>query len=323
MKVLSWVGGVCLAVSLLAPVSAAAQGGGSRSTAAKDSPEAKAASYLKGGAKAAAVGEWDDAYAEYKLAWSMNPSWEAAAGRGKAAYKTKRYAESIDMLAYYLREAPAAKVSAKQRAEAEAWLKDARSKTGILVITGPEGGDVLLDDEQIGKTPIADGIPVDPGDHKVEVRFGSTGETKMTPITAGAKVTLDFTPKKAGPGKTVIVKEEGVFTPQVRTAAVIGGGALAVGGIVAGGVMLGVSFAKTDEKREAEANPYGRETAMSAAQAASEAKSAALWCFVGGGAAALGTGAFYFFTRPRVKAPVNAGVVVGPEGPSIWASGHF
>ena len=33
--------------------------------------------------------------------------------------------------------------------------------------------------------------------------------------------------------------------------------------------------------------------------------------------------AFYFLTRPRVKAPVNAGAFVGPSGPSVWVSGQF
>lgn len=327
MKVLSWLSGVCIVAGLIVPGTAMAQGkpGGAKPTATPkaDSPQAKAASYMKEGARAASAGEWDDAYAEYKLAWSVLQSWETAGGLGRAAYKTGHYAESIQRLEFYLREAPASRVSAKQRAEAEGWLKDAKAKTGLLVITGPAGDDVLLDDEPIGKTPMTDGIPVDPGKHRVEVRHGTQGETKMIEITGGARAELDFTPPKAGPGKTVILKEEGVFTPQVRTAAVIGGGVLALGGLAAGGVMLGISFAKTDEKREAEGNPYGFETATSAAKAASEAQNAALWCFVGGGAAALGTGAFYFFTRPRVKAPVNAGAFVGPHGPSLWVNGQF
>jgi len=122
---------------------------------------------------------------------------------------------------------------------------------------------------------------------------------------------------------TVIVREEGVFTPQVRTAAVIGGGVFALGGLAAGGIMLGVSFAKGDERQKAESDPKGRDPAQAAAQAESTALNAALWCLVGGGAAAVGTGVFYLVTRPRAKAPVKAGAFVGPAGPSIWVQGQF
>ena len=337
MKFLSWALVACFSVGLLAPSGALAQakGGGKAggkagagptrpSSGATKEPSAKdkAAVFAKEGAQAAASGEWDDAYADYAIAWSIDPSWEIAAALGRAAYKTKHYAESIQRLQFYLREAPAAKVSAKDRTEAEAFIQDAKSKTGLITIKGPDGGDVLIDGTEVGKTPLAEPLIVDPGSHKIEVRRGAQGETKTAEIVAGGKIDLDFTPKPATP-KTVIVKEEGVFTPQVRTAAVIGGGALALGGLVAGGVLMGVSFTKADERQKAETDPYGIDVAKNAAQAEADMRSAAIWCFVGGGAAAIGTGVFYLVTRPTVKAPVNAGAVVGPQGSSIWISGKF
>lgn len=340
MKVLTRLVAVCLSAALMAPGAAAAQGkggaaksapakadaskgGGAKAGAKEETPKEKAAPYLKGGAKAAAAGEWDDAYAEYQIAWSIHRDWEIAGGLGKASFKTGHFAEAIQRLEVYLKDAPAAKVSAKERSEAEGMIREARAKTGTIVLLAPDGSDVLVDGEDIGKTPLGAPVPLDPGKHKIEVRQGTKGETKEADVAAGAMVTLDFTPPKAPPPKTVIVKEEGVFTPQVRTAAVIGGGALALGGLAAGGVMLGLSFAKADEKKKAELDPFGFDQAKAASQAQADAMNAALWCFVGGGAAAVGTGVFYLVTRPRVKAPVEAGAVVGPQGGSIWIHGQF
>jgi hypothetical protein len=121
----------------------------------------------------------------------------------------------------------------------------------------------------------------------------------------------------------VFLKEAGVFTPQVRTAAVIGGGALALGGIAAGGVMLGLSFAKNDELQKAKLDPFGQETAKAAAQAKADALSTAIWCFGAGGLAAAGTVAFYMVTRPKAPPPVKAGAFVGPRGPGVWVEGRF
>ena len=346
MKALSWLGAACLVGGLIVPCTAAAQKkptpatpksskpapakpdpatskGTTKDKDKEETPQEKAAKYVKQGARAAAAGQWDDAHAEYSIAWSIDRSWEAAAGLGKAAYKTQHYAEALARLAFYLREAPATKVSPKERAEVEGWIQDAKAKTGTVVLKGPAGDDVLVDGEDAGKTPLAEPIVLDPGKHKVEVRRGAQGETRIAEITAGAKIELDFTPPKAAPPTTVIVKEEGILTPAVRTAGVLSGGALALGGIAAGGVMLGLSFAKADEKQKAMLNPFGFEAASAAAKAQADAQSTAIWCFAGGGVAAVGTIVFYVVTRPRVPPPVKAGAFVGPKGPSFWVEGQF
>jgi hypothetical protein len=120
-----------------------------------------------------------------------------------------------------------------------------------------------------------------------------------------------------------VPKDDGAFSPQVRTAVLIGGGTLALGGLVAGGISLGLASAKGDEKKKALGDPEGRDAANAAARAEASVLNVAIWCFVGGGATALGTGAFYFLTRPRAKPPVSGAVFVGPSGPSIWIEGQF
>lgn len=361
VKAFSWLGAACLVGGLLVPCTAAAQKkpapatpkaakpapgkpdpaaskgtpkdpagskgaakdpAGSKGTPKEETPQEKAAPYIKEGARAAAAGEWDDAHAEYTIAWSIDHSWEIAAGLGKAAYKTAHFAEALQRLGFYLREAPAAKVSAKERAEIEGWIKDAKSKVGTVTLKGPAGDDVLVDGEDVGKTPLAEALPLDPGKHKIEIRRGAQGETRIAEVVAGASLVLDFTPVPVAP-KTVIVEKEDVLSPAVRTAGVLSGGALALGGIAAGGVMLGLSFAKNDELQKASLDPFGQEAAKAAAQAKADALSTAIWCFGGGGLAAVGTVVFYVVTRPKAPPPVKAGAFVGPGGPGVWVQGRF
>lgn len=334
MKVLSRVAVGCVALGLFVPDGAIAQtkgaaksgkpaaSGKTSASPKEESPKDKAAAFAKLGAKAAASGEWDDAYADYAIAWSIDPSWSTAAGLGKAAHKTAHHAEAVQRLQFFLREAPADKVSAKERSEAEGLIQESKSKTGTVNVKGPAEAEVLVDGNSVGKMPLAEGILLDPGQHKIEVRRGAEGETRTADVVAGGTVDLDFTPKQAAP-KTVIVKEEGVSTTQVRTAAVIGGGAVALAGLAAGGVLMGLSFVKADERQKAELDPGGFKAATAAAQTEADLRSASIWCFVGGGAAAIGTGVFYFVTRPRLQTPVKTGAFVGPHGASISIQGSF
>ncbi|MFO0588353.1 MAG: hypothetical protein U0441_12465 [Polyangiaceae bacterium] len=352
MKALSWLGAACVTLGMLvtgpalaqpkkpAPTKGAAAKPDTKKDAKGDSkkdpkadvkpdatpkeetPHDKAAPYLKEGAKAYAAGEWDDAHAEYTIAYSIEKSWETAGGLGKAAYKTQHFAQALLRLGDYLRDAPSGKISAKEKTEIEGWVQECKSKIGSVTIKGP-AGDILIDGEDAGKAPTTEAIPLDPGKHKVEVRMGAQGETRMVDISAGATTDLDFTPKAVE--KTVILKPEDVLPPAVRTGVVLGGGALALGGIAAGGVMLGLSFAKNDELQKAQADSLGRDAAKLAAQGKADAMSTAIWCFGGGGLAAIGTAVFYIVTRPKVSTPppIKAGVFVSPQGSGAVITGQF
>lgn len=345
VKALSWVSAACLSLGVMVPEAALAQpkkGAPAKAAPAKpagksdaktdpkadatpkeETPHDKAAPYLKEGAKAMAQSEWDDAHAEYTIAWSIEKSWEAAGGLGKAAYKTQHYAQALQRLTDYLSLAPAGKITAKEKPEIDAWIADCKTKIGTVTIKGPAGGDILIDGEDAGKAPTSAPIPLDPGKHKIEVRTGAQGETRIQDIVAGAAIDLDFTPKPVE--KTVIVKPDDVLPPPVRTGVVLGGGALALGGIAAGGVMLGLSFVKNDELQKAQTNTLARDDAKAAAKGKADAMSTAIWCFGGGGLAAIGTIVFYAVTRPKVATPppIKAGVFVGPEGPGAVITGQF
>jgi hypothetical protein len=146
---------------------------------------------------------------------------------------------------------------------------------------------------------------------------GSTGAPSISTAAPSSSADVPVPPDTGGP------KGEGGSSSGARTAVAIAGTTLAVGAIAAGGVSLGLSFVKADERQKAGADPFGREAARTAAQGEATLQNAALWCFVGGGAAAVTTVIVLVATRREVKAPVTAGAIVGPLGPSIWVEGRF
>lgn len=325
MKARSWLLAACLSAGLCAPVPAAAQGKPAGAAKGADaSGKERAHAYLKTGTRAANAGEWDDAYAELSIAWKLHQDWEIAAALGRAAHRTQHHAEAVQRLSYYLREAPKDRVSAKQRADAEGWLRDARSKTGTLTITATTGADIQVDGELVGRAPLAEPLVLDVGKHTVEARYSDVQRSTVE-VVAGSAEVLAFQvmsrPAATAPvAAPVMPASDGAWK---RTAVLVGGGALAVGGLVAGGVSLGIAADKGAQKQEAAKDPEGRGAAQSLALAEADARNAALWSFVGGGLAAAGTTVFFFASRSAASSPVKGGVGVTPAGPSVWIQGQF
>lgn len=324
MKTSVWLVAACLSAQILAPHAAIAQAkaGPASAKGAEPSPKDKAKNYLKSGDRAAASGEWEDAYADYSIAWTIFQDWETAFGIGKAAYRTQHFAEAFERLSYHLREAPPKRVSARQRTEVETMISDAKTKTGTLAIVADEGAEVFVDRAPAGKTPLAAAVRVDPGKHEIEIRRGTAGETKTVEVAAGANVDVSFVAPKVQPIRPVAPPPPPA-TGSWRTGVLIGGGALTAAGLAVGGISLGFAFSKGDAKNEAAKDPNGLDATRKAAEAEAEARNVALWGFVGAGLAAAGTAAVYLATRPSAKTKVQGAIGVGSKGPVIWIQGQF
>lgn len=312
----AWVLAACVVTLGVPPGAAEAQGkkpapASSKPASGKQKEEARG--YLKSGDKAADAGQWEDAYIDYAVAWQLSPDWETAYSVGKAAFKTGKFAEAHGRLTFHLSTAPANAVPAWRRAEVGGLLKEATAKTGQMNIRVEPGTEVIVDNVSLGVVPLTVVPRFDPGKHKVEIRRGTSGQTKTVDVSAGATVEVVFenvktTSDKANP---------------LRTAGLVTGGVLTLGGFVIGGAFLGVYSSKSSALQEAEKG-IDREVAKSAAQAKSVAINTALWGFVGAGVAAAGTAAFYFLTRPSQKAPaVKGSLGFTPAGPSILVEGRF
>jgi hypothetical protein len=319
-----WLAAACVAAQMLAPGAAIAQAKAAPASVkgADPSLKDKAKNYVKSGDRSAAAGEWEDAYADYSIAWTMFQDWEIALGLGKAAYRTRHYAEAFERLSYSLREAPGNRVSPKQRTEVATMIADAKTKTGTLAIAAAAGAEVFVDRAPVGKTPLSAAVRVDPGKHEIEIRRGAAGETKTVEVAAGAGVDVSFVAPRvpdAKPPVALVPTTSGAW----RTGVVIGGGALTVAGLAIGGISLGFALDKGAAKQAAASDPSGLDATRTAAAAEADARNVALWGFVGAGIAAAGTAVLYFATRPAAKSKLQGAVGFDGNGPSIVVQGQF
>jgi hypothetical protein len=290
------------------PKPAASSGDAGAAVATK---QAKA--YITAGNQHYFAGRWEDAYAEYAIAWRLSPDWQSAAGLGRSAYRTRHYAIAIMALTLYLREAPKGRIQRREAAEVEKWIETSKENVGYFLITAPPGVEILVDGFSAGKAPLLAPVPVDAGKHEVEAH-GASPERLTTTILVGRTREITFrevhsTPPSSGPSP--------------RTLALLGGVALTVGGAAVGGAFVGVAIERGNDRQRAALDVEGRDSMRGFAAAEAEAKNIAFWGFVGAGLCAAGTTAFYITTRSPGAAPVSAAIGVRGGGPAVWIQGHF
>lgn len=321
----SWAVSAAAVVIAAAPITAQAAppaaAAPAQSSAAK--AQAQARSYRVAGSRHANAGRWEDAYAEYAIAWQLSPDWQSASDLGKAAYRTKHWPIAAMRLAFYLREAPAGRIPAKERKELEGWVAEATQKSGSLTVVAAAGAEIAVDGEVVGVAPLPGPLVVEPGKHDVQVRTGTHVETKAAPLLAGEARELRFGAGAGGEPRGGDSAPRGSERTVLRPVALVSGAALTVGGIVAGGVFLGLASERGADKQKAALDGDGREAAKGFALAEAEARNGALWSFVGAGLCAAGTTVLYLTTRPSDKAPVTATLGVQAGGPAITIRGRF
>jgi hypothetical protein len=102
--------------------------------------------------------------------------------------------QGIDALAkyqLYIPTHPDSDLPAGQRREdVERLAQELRNVMGRLRIAGKSAGmRVLVDDKEVGVTPLPDAIPVPPGPHRVQIA-GSGGEVQEVAVESGQEVVL-------------------------------------------------------------------------------------------------------------------------------------
>lgn len=329
---------MALAISM-APAAAAAQAGGIPAEAEKLYKEAAAAMIKK---------DYATACPKFEQVTRFVPD-----GGGVRLNLAECYEEQGKLAsaytAYQLAETLAKKDNRKDREKSAAkGAERVKPKLATLTLTVPDAVRALpevrisLDGEPLNEKVWGVPVPVDKGAHaivasakgylpatvSVEVPKDGVASSATVPglspePVAAPEVKTVEVQREAPPPQVIVIKEQGAFSPQVRTAGLIGGGALSLAGLVAGGALLGVSFTKNDELQKAQGEPFGLATAQAAAQAKADATNAAIWCFVGGGVAGVGTAVFYLLSRPKAQPPVSAGFIAGPGGGGVRIDGRF
>lgn len=269
-----------------------------------------------------AAGQGDNAKALEVLgaAWSAQKHWQVAMSLAAVEKALGKNVEAANHLAFAHAHAPADRKEAVGKL-----LGDVAALVGKLVITSDPADAEILVDGVPTEMRSGDSVYVEADTrHRVACRRGGT--TNETNVLAVAGRTHEVTmvldrPVEPGPRKEIV----------------IGGAVLAGAGAIAGAVMLGVGFAnKADAESLRDRTVAAHGTRACATNALPECKeqrdllgqgstlvNGGAWMLIGAGAVAAGTLTYVLATRSTAPPPVQAGVMVGPNGGGAVAQWSF
>lgn len=303
--------------SLAAPSSLQAQ------TSAAET--ARVTQLFKSGKAAFAKGEMAEAERLFAEALALRKSSDIAANLAQSELEQQKYRMAAEHFSWALANLLPSATDAQRKA-VETGLARARTEVAVLRLDiKPEGSDVLVGQESLGKSPILNSVFVDPGEVIVSVKHdGFVAIDKRVMVGKGTEQALEVKLLQkdggAAPTATAPVVDSGL--QHAATPAAPRDGAappkslvpafVATGVAVAGGVVGLVFTLKADSKsddadeifRERVKSPRGCNDGTASADACADLKSAlvsmdssrnvATGAFVVGGVAALAAGYFYW-----------------------------
>lgn len=220
------------------------------------SPETDRARELhRAGDAAFKAGKLEEARTAYLAAWALKKHWQIATNLGDAELRTGRQRDAAEHLAYALREG-GGEMAAAQRDGVQKALTEAKTQVATVEVQiAPEGADVVVDGEFVGRSPLADPVFLAPGEHAIEVkRVGYVARIEKVAASAGAATTLRIElvaegaagaamppPAGSSPAPTPPSDDQVDDGPGVAPWFLIGGGAAVA---IGGGVLLGVGLSE-------------------------------------------------------------------------------
>ncbi|HEY6882291.1 MAG TPA: tetratricopeptide repeat protein [Polyangiales bacterium] len=151
-----------------------------KANAAKEAFKRGEAAYSAGNYDAA-VREWNNAYAadpRPRIQFNLSQAYERMGRLEDAIASLKRFLDSGDPEDPTYSDANARMVALQQRL----------SSTGVTVQGGKEGGSILVDDQDWGRTPRPDKITVAPGNHVLVVRWPDNREFRTNVFVPAGQV---------------------------------------------------------------------------------------------------------------------------------------
>ncbi|WP_437280632.1 PEGA domain-containing protein [Sorangium sp. So ce375] len=304
--------------------------------------------YLEGVA-ASEKKRWADAYASFVAAWALQEHYTILGGIGTCELRLQRYRDAAEHLAVYVRElAKDATATPQERAAAAETYAEARAHVGAVIVHADvPGAEVVVDGSVVGKTPLLDPVFVEPGPHTMAVRHdGYAPQETAVEVAAGSELRrafeLERPPQSAPPPRPAPPPQDDAR--RSNTGVLLAGGSAAGAGVIAGVVFtLAASGKESAVRRQWEsihAVRGGNVDCMflttgdpvTACQKLSSLvddrdlfRNLALWSFVGGGVAALGTLGYWIASPSSAPEAQHVRVIplVSPVGGGIAAGGVF
>jgi hypothetical protein len=248
---------VALAVAISACAARADDGNHSETHPRTDAQKKEAQALFNQAVKLAESGDTRGALAAFRGAYAAYPSFRVLYNIGQLCSRLRDAACTVRAFEQYLRDG-GADIPAKKRADVEAELRSLAKQVATLTIdVDVAGGEISIDDEPVGRSPLPRPWVVNPGAHKIAVTY----ETKVVErtVTASAMDTLTVDiqiPKDPAPGPVVVpIPAEPAEQPRPserRQAPVVPWivtGGLAAGAVVTG-ILAAVTYSSFQDKRD-------------------------------------------------------------------------
>ena len=223
------------------------QGAAAQATTTTAAPPADARELFRRGEAAYSAGNYELAIREWNNAYSVDPRPRIQFNLSQAYERLGQLEQAMDALKKFLDSGdPDDPMYSDANARLSA-LQQRLALTGVVVSGGHEGGAIIVDEKDWGRTPRPDKIPVAPGGHVLVVRWPNQPEFR-TNIQVPAGQVIEVTlPADAGKPADVAAINTNVSTADTgnKNSKILwyslGGGlaALGVGGLVYGFVRMG------------------------------------------------------------------------------------
>jgi PEGA domain len=268
---------------------------------------ATAARHYDAGLRLYSEAEFALAVLEFERAYELTSDYRVLYNIGQVRIQLSAYARALKTLQQYLKDGEG-KISPERVEQVHRDLELLAGRTATLKIEADvEGAELLVDGAVVGVSPLAAGVLVDAGEHRVTARKAgfqadSTVVTLVGRDERGTRISLSRLPERAG--RSVVIERQVVQTDSESRktwmwASWATTGVLAVGAAATGG--LGISAAsKLDDLRR---DPSTNRAALDSSQR--RARTLLTVADVLGASAVIAGGTALYFTlsAPRSEKP--------------------
>ncbi|UJR86646.1 PEGA domain-containing protein [Sandaracinus amylolyticus] len=232
-----------LVLSMLGAMPGAAHAQAAEATAEAGPTEAgpteaqrlEASAHFRRGVTLYEEGDYEAAMIEFQRAYDVLPTYNVLFNIGQTQLAMWHYVAALRAFEAYL-EQGGERIDAERRAQVEEAIATLRGRTGTIALrVNVDGAEIRVDEEEVGRAPLAEPLPVDVGRHVIEVRAPEHQPWRETITIAGGEAAeLDVTLHEIA--ATVVVEQRSESHP-VRTVGITGlviTGAVAIGAVVTG-----------------------------------------------------------------------------------------
>jgi hypothetical protein len=140
-------------------------------------------------------GDSGGALVEFKRAYDLSPNYRVLYNLGQTYFQLQRYADALKTLQAFLSEA-GAQIPPDRRASVENDVRQLQNRVGqVDVKVNVDGAQILVDDEPVGTSPLAQPAVVSVGHRKITAtKAGMAAQDRFVDVAAGdrASVAFDF-----------------------------------------------------------------------------------------------------------------------------------